>query len=113
MAGVAGRNCIRHPENVLPCIEPGFPLIEIVEQGVGSTMTKMRKLEEQVAAWPHVSVHPHRFGGREFRLGNAELGHPHIWGAVGISVPRGVGESALAGRLCGVARWVPTSWSPT
>ncbi len=24
-------------------------------------MTQLRKLEEQVAAWPHVSVHPHRF----------------------------------------------------
>ena len=36
-------------------------------------MTQMRKLEQQVGTWPHVSVHPHRFDGREFRFGDAEL----------------------------------------
>src|SRR5438094_87060 len=50
-------------------------------------MTQLRKLEEQVAAWPHVSVHPHRFGGREFRFGNAELGHVHLGGTVDIPLP--------------------------
>ncbi len=26
----------------------------------------LRKLEHKVAAWPNISVHPHRFGGKEF-----------------------------------------------
>jgi len=50
-------------------------------------MAQLRKLEEQVAAWPHISVHPHRFGGREFRFGNAELGHVHLGGTVDIPFP--------------------------
>src|SRR6266849_3196032 len=80
-----------------------------MEQGVGSTMTKMRQLEEQVAAWPHVSVHPHRFGGREFRFGNAELGHAHIGGAVDIPFPRSVRDALLAEGLAEEHRWVPNS----
>jgi Luciferase len=35
------------------------------------------RIEREVGSWPGVSVHPHRFGGREFRLGRRELGHLH------------------------------------
>jgi hypothetical protein len=70
-------------------------------------MTQMRKLEEQVGAWPHVSVHPHRFGGREFRIGNAELGHLHIGGTVDIPFPRAVRDALLADGLAEEHRWVP------
>ena len=59
-------------------------------------MTQLRKLEEQVAAWPHVSVHPHRFGGREFRFGNAELGHVHLGGTVDIPFPRNVRGNGMS-----------------
>lgn len=31
----------------------------------------------QVSAWNGVSIHEHRFGGVEFRLGHRELGHLH------------------------------------
>ncbi len=34
-------------------------------------------IEREVASWEGVSVHPHRFGGVEFRLGRRELGHLH------------------------------------
>jgi hypothetical protein len=50
-------------------------------------MRQMKKLEEQVGAWPNVSVHPHRFGGRELRFGSAELGHLHVGGTVDIPLP--------------------------
>ena len=66
-------------------------------------MTQMRKLEEQVGAWPHVSVHPHRFGGREFRFGNAELGHVHTGGTVDILIPPRRSRCAPGGRACGRA----------
>jgi hypothetical protein len=72
-------------------------------------MTQMGKLEEQVGAWPHVSVHPHRFGGREFRIGNAELGHLHIGGTVDIPFPRAVRDALLADGLAEEHRWVPNS----
>jgi len=35
----------------------------------------LKTLEAEVSAWPSISIHPHRFGGREFRFGNAEVGH--------------------------------------
>ncbi|MBZ5686732.1 MAG: DUF5519 family protein [Acidobacteriia bacterium] len=72
-------------------------------------MRQMKKLEEQVAAWPHVSVHPHRFGGREFRLGNGELGHVHLGGTVDIPLTRAVRDALLADGLAEEHRWVPNS----
>ena len=35
------------------------------------------QIEQEVGSWPGVSVHPHRFGGVEFRVGRRELGHLH------------------------------------
>ncbi len=69
----------------------------------------MRKLEEEMAVWPNVSVHPHRFGGREFRLGNAELGHIHVGGTVDIPFPRPVHDALIAEGLAEQHRWVPNS----
>ena len=36
-----------------------------------------RDIERTVAAWEGVRVHPHRFGGLEYRLGTREIGHVH------------------------------------
>ena len=35
------------------------------------------RIEREVAGWEGVTVHAHRFGGVEFRLGKRELGHLH------------------------------------
>jgi hypothetical protein len=35
------------------------------------------RIEDEVRALPGVTVHPHRFGGIEFRLGRRALGHLH------------------------------------
>jgi luciferase-like monooxygenase len=35
------------------------------------------RIEREVTSWEGVSAHPHRFGGREFRLGGRALGHLH------------------------------------
>jgi hypothetical protein len=35
------------------------------------------RIEQEVGSWEGVSVHPHRFGGVEFRLGKREIGHLH------------------------------------
>lgn len=34
-------------------------------------------LIREIASWKEVSVHQHRFGGVEFRVGRRELGHLH------------------------------------
>ena len=35
------------------------------------------RIEREVGAWDGVTVHDHRFGGIEFRLGRREIGHLH------------------------------------
>jgi hypothetical protein len=40
-------------------------------------MEASARIEREVASWEGVTVHPHRFGGVEFRLGKRELGHLH------------------------------------
>jgi Family of unknown function (DUF5519) len=35
------------------------------------------RIMREVSSWEGVTVHPHRFGGVEFRIGKRELGHLH------------------------------------
>jgi hypothetical protein len=69
----------------------------------------LKKLEEEVSLWSNVSVHPHRFGGTEFRFGSAEIGHVHIGGIVDIPFPRSVHDVLLAEGLAEEHHWVPNS----
>lgn len=36
-----------------------------------------QQITEAVTNWDGVSVHPHRFGGVEYRIGRREIGHIH------------------------------------
>lgn len=72
-------------------------------------MKYARALEEVVSAWSRVSFHPHRFGGTEFRFGNAEVGHVHKGEIVDIPFPRSVHDVLLAEGLAEQHRWVPNS----
>jgi hypothetical protein len=72
-------------------------------------MEYLKVLEEEVSAWPHVTVHTHRFGGGEFRLGSAEVGHVHKGGVVDIPFPRSFRDALLAEGLAEEHRWVPNS----
>jgi hypothetical protein len=72
-------------------------------------MNNLNKLVEVVSAWGNISVHPHRFGGREFRFGHAEVGHVHIGGVVDIPFPRPVRDALLADGFAGEHPWVPNS----
>ena len=71
-------------------------------------MKGLKKLEDEVSRWPEISVHPHRFGGKEFRYGSAEVGHVHTGGVVDIPSPFSVHDPLLAGGLAEEHRWVPT-----
>jgi hypothetical protein len=73
------------------------------------TMNNLKKLEEEVSAWSSISVHPHRFGGREFLFGKAEVGHVHIGGIVDIPFTRPIRDGLLAEGLAEQHRWVPNS----
>jgi hypothetical protein len=69
----------------------------------------LKKLEAEVSAWADVSVHPHRFGGREFLYGSAEVGHVHVGGIVDVPFPRAVRDALLAEGLAEAHHWVPDS----
>jgi hypothetical protein len=72
-------------------------------------MRDLEKLEREVSSWPKVSVHPHRFGGREFRFGAAEIGHVHAGGVVDIPFTRSIHDALLNEGLAEEHRWVPDS----
>ena len=72
-------------------------------------MNHLQRLEQEVAAWPNISVQPHRFGGREFRFGSAEVGHIHRGGVVDIPFPRLIRDALLEEGLAREHRWVPNS----
>ena len=72
-------------------------------------MTHLKRLEEEISTWPNISIHPHRFGGREFRFGSAEVGHVHTGGVVDIPFSRSVRDALLTEGLAEEHRWVPNS----
>lgn len=72
-------------------------------------MKHVKALEDVVSAWSRISVHPHRFGGREFRFGSAEVGHVHTNGIVDIPFTRPVHDLLLDEGLAEQHRWVPNS----
>jgi hypothetical protein len=72
-------------------------------------MNNLSRLEDEVSSWPNVSVHPHRFGGKEFRFGKAEIGHVHRDGTVDIPFPRAVRDALLEEGQAEEHRWVPDS----
>jgi hypothetical protein len=69
----------------------------------------LRKVEQELLALPEVSAHPHRFGGREFRFGKAEVGHIHTGGIVDIPFPHSIRDALLAEGLAEEHHWVPNS----
>jgi hypothetical protein len=72
-------------------------------------MNRLEMLEDEVSKWPEISVHSHRFGGREFRVGSAEAGHVHTGGVLDIPFPRSVRDALLTEGLAEEHRWVPNS----
>ena len=72
-------------------------------------MRDLGEVERRVSAWAGVSVHAHRFGGKEFRLGRAEVGHIHRNGTVDIPFPRSIRDALLDEGLADKHHWVPDS----
>lgn len=49
-----------------------------------SIQQHLDSIVQTVGGWTGIAVHPHRFGGQEFRIGNVEIGHIHRNGMVDI-----------------------------
>lgn len=71
--------------------------------------SQLEEFEREISGWPDVSVHSHRFGGREFRFRKAEVGHVHTNGVVDIPFPRPIRNALLEDGLAEEHRWVPDS----
>ena len=67
------------------------------------------RLKNEVAVWPGISVHPHRFAALEYRFGKAEVGHVHFWGDVDIPFPRPMRDLLIAQNSAEEHRWIPNS----
>ncbi|MBO0911461.1 MAG: DUF5519 family protein [Acidobacteria bacterium] len=72
-------------------------------------MDYLALLEDEISRWPHISVYPHRFGGREFLFGKAEVGHTHFGGVVDIPFTRTIRDALLSEQLAEKHRFVPHS----
>jgi len=72
-------------------------------------MNYLKAIEDEVLAWPNVSAHLHRFGGKEFRFGRAEIGHLHTDGTLDIPFPRAIRDALIKDGQAGEHRWVPDS----
>ncbi len=62
-----------------------------------------------VSVWAGVTVEPHRFGGREFKLENIEIGHIHTGGLVDIPFTRAIREQLVAEHLAEPHHILPES----
>ena len=71
-----------------------------------SEMKYLETFEQELSSWPDPSIHPHRFGGREFRVKAAEIGHVQ---PVDIPFPRSVRHALLTEGFAQEHRWVPNS----
>jgi hypothetical protein len=69
----------------------------------------LQNIENKISAWPNITVHPHRFGGREFRFGHAEVGHIHAGGTIDIPFPCAFRDELLSKGLAEEHHWVPDS----
>lgn len=62
-----------------------------------SGISRSQAVDREVMAWPGVTGHPHRFGGKEYRLGRREIGHIHGESLVDVPLPRRVRDELIAG----------------
>lgn len=77
---------------------------------MASTSTSVaRRVEAAATGWPGVTVHDHRFGGREFRLGAREVGHLHGDRQADIAYPRPVRDAVVGAGLAGPHHLFPDS----
>jgi hypothetical protein len=70
---------------------------------------EMKSIVDEVAAWPGVTSHDHRFGGTEFRLGEREIGHVHDFGIVDIPFTVKIRDALIRAGRAERHHWLPNS----
>jgi hypothetical protein len=71
-------------------------------------MDHIKALISEISTWPQISIHAHRFGGKEFRIKQAEVGHIHPGGIVDIPFPIPIHDALLADGLASNITGSPT-----
>jgi len=66
------------------------------ERFVVSIHGASKQIEDTLLTWDDIEVHPHRFGGMEFRIGKREIGHVHSDYLVDIPFPKKVRDEIVA-----------------
>ena len=69
----------------------------------------LKEIQRETASWPGVTASPHRFGGIEFNLGKAEIGHIHRDGTLDIPLPRKIRDQLLLEGLVEKHHFLPDS----
>jgi hypothetical protein len=70
-----------------------------------------QSIEAAVIGWNGVTVVPHRFGGREFRVGRREIGHIHGDVLLDLPFPIRIREQLVADRRAAPHHILPdTGW---
>jgi Family of unknown function (DUF5519) len=72
-------------------------------------MSNRQTIEDRVLSWEGVTVHPHRFGGREYRLGSREIGHSHGNEMVDVPLTVPVRDEVIAAGLAQHHHLLPDS----
>lgn len=76
---------------------PEFVILWFIRQkGTMPVHGAKEQITETVLSWEGVTVHPHRFGGDEYRLGRREIGHIHGNYLVDIPFPKKVRDEVVA-----------------
>jgi len=70
-------------------------------------LNHIKEIQRGVTAWEGVSASPHRFGGIEFILGKAEIGHLHLGGVVHIPFPMNLRNQLFTEGLVLKHLWLP------
>lgn len=71
---------------------------------------EIRKIiERELLSWPDVTVGEHRFGGREFRVGQRELGHLHGSAVADLPFPRAIRDELVSGGKVSPHHHLPNS----
>jgi len=69
------------------------------------------RIDDVVSGWDGITGHPHRFGGREYRLGDREIGHVHGDALVDIPFPTKVRNEIVQAGLAEPHHVLPhTGW---
>ncbi len=75
------------------------------------TKNIVNELSKRVGEWEHIEIGPHRFGGVEFNVDTAEVGHVHIGGVVDILFSRAIRDQLVTEGLANQHHILPdTGW---